>query len=77
LQAGLSAYEKSKRIVPVSLWDRNRSFSRWCRQAKKLPFVDVPDPPDFAIKIIATILLTNLSGYGFYRVRGLSAAGAG
>jgi hypothetical protein len=48
-----------------------------CRQAKKPPFVDVPDPPHFAIKIIATIFLTNLSGYGFYCVRGLSAAGAG
>jgi hypothetical protein len=38
------------------------------------PFVDVPNPLHFAIKITATILLTNLIGYAFYRIRGLSAA---
>lgn len=37
------------------------------------PFVDVPDPLHFAIKITVTILLTNLIGYAFYRVRGPSA----
>jgi amino acid transporter len=37
------------------------------------PFVDVPNPLHFAIKITATILLTNLIGYAFYRIRGLSA----
>jgi hypothetical protein len=38
------------------------------------PFVDVPNPLHFAIKITATILLTNLIGYAFYRIRGLSTA---
>ncbi len=38
------------------------------------PFVDVPNPIHFAIKITVTIVLTNLLGYGFYRVRGLMAA---
>src|SRR3984885_6337272 len=37
------------------------------------PFVDVPNPLHFAIKITTTILLTNLIGYAFYRVRGLLA----
>ena len=37
------------------------------------PFVDVPNPLHFAVKITATILLTNLIGYAFYRVRGLLA----
>jgi glutamate:GABA antiporter len=37
------------------------------------PFVDVPNPLHFAIKITGTILLTNLIGYAFYRVRALSA----
>jgi hypothetical protein len=39
------------------------------------PFVDVPNHLHFAIKITATILLTNVIGYAFYRVRGLSAHG--
>jgi amino acid transporter len=34
------------------------------------PFVDVPNPLHFAIKITATIFLTNFIGYAFYRVRG-------
>jgi hypothetical protein len=34
------------------------------------PFVDVPNPLHFAIKITTTILLTNLIGYAFYRIRG-------
>jgi amino acid transporter len=37
------------------------------------PFVDVPNPLHFAIKITTTILLTNVIGYAFYRIRGLSA----
>jgi amino acid transporter len=37
------------------------------------PFVDVPNPLHFAIKISSTILVTNLIGYAFYRVRGLLA----
>ncbi|HEX3950325.1 MAG TPA: APC family permease [Steroidobacteraceae bacterium] len=37
------------------------------------PFVDVPDPLRFAIKIVTTILLTNVIGYAFYRIRGLSS----
>ena len=37
------------------------------------PFVDVPDPLHFAIKITVTILLTNVIGYAFYRIRGWSA----
>jgi glutamate:GABA antiporter len=35
------------------------------------PFVDVPDPLHFAIKITTTIFLTNLVGYVFYRIRRL------
>jgi glutamate:GABA antiporter len=38
------------------------------------PFVDVPDPLHFAIKITTTIVLTNAIGYAFYRIRGLAAA---
>ncbi len=34
------------------------------------PFVDVSDPLRFAIKIVATTVLTNLVGYAFYRIRG-------
>jgi glutamate:GABA antiporter len=37
------------------------------------PFVDVPNPLHFAFKIIATILVTNLIGYAFYRSRGMLA----
>jgi amino acid transporter len=37
------------------------------------PFVDVPNPLHFAIKITATILVTNLIGYAFYRIRGMLA----
>jgi amino acid transporter len=37
------------------------------------PFVDVPNPLHFAIKISTTIVVTNLVGYGFYRIRGLLA----
>jgi amino acid transporter len=37
------------------------------------PFVDVPNPLHFAIKITTTILLTNVIGYAFYRIRGSSA----
>ena len=37
------------------------------------PFVDVPNPLHFAVKITSTILLTNLIGYAFYRIRGLLA----
>jgi fluoride ion exporter CrcB/FEX len=38
------------------------------------PFVDVPDALHFAIKITVTVLLTNLIGYAFYRIRGISAS---
>jgi hypothetical protein len=37
------------------------------------PFVDVPNPLHFAFKITATILVTNLIGYAFYRIRGTLA----
>jgi len=33
------------------------------------PFMDVPSPGSFALKIIATVLLVNALGYGFYRTR--------
>ena len=36
------------------------------------PFVDVSDPLHFAIKITTTIVLTNVMGYAFYRVRVLA-----
>lgn len=35
------------------------------------PFVDVPNPLSFAIKISVTTILTNLLGYTFYRARSL------
>ena len=35
------------------------------------PFVDVPNPLGFAIKIIVTTILANLLGYAFYRVRNM------
>jgi amino acid transporter len=35
------------------------------------PFLDVANPRAFAIKIVSTILITNLVGYGFYRIRSL------
>ncbi len=38
------------------------------------PFVDVSDPLRFAIKIIATTILTNIIGYAFYRIRGASSS---
>jgi amino acid transporter len=38
------------------------------------PFVDVRNPLDFAVKLIATTALTNFLGFGFYRSRMVNAA---
>ena len=38
------------------------------------PFLDVANPLAFALKIIVTVVLTNLVGYGFYRMRRLRVA---
>jgi len=33
------------------------------------PFLDVPNPLNFALKILGTLILTNILGYAFYRLR--------
>jgi amino acid transporter len=38
------------------------------------PFLDVPNPRDFALKVIGATVLTNLLGYAFYRGRNIRAA---
>jgi amino acid transporter len=41
----------------------------FCTVIAAYPFLEVPNPLAFALKIVATVLLVNLFGYAFYRLR--------